>query len=184
MELEIKELTKDNLDKIIALDQICFGGLWTKGAYEREIDSPRSLLLGIFQVDPSPLHQELIGMSCFWAIVEEAHITLLGIDPNYRGQGLGELLLSHLLLQAHQWSLERATLEVRASNTTAINLYQKLGFEIAGRRKDYYPLPPEDALILWRSRLQEPEFSQEMKNIQEKRCAALLTKGWDILQSS
>lgn len=184
MQLEIKLLTKDDLEKIIALDQICFGGLWTKGGYQREIESPRSLLLGIFRCDPPPLYKELIGMGCFWAIIEEAHLTLLGIDPDYRGQGLGELLLSHLLLQAHTWSLERATLEVRASNTTAINLYQKMGFEIAGRRKDYYPLPPEDALILWRSRLQEQEFAQKMKTIQEKRYATLLTKGWDILQSS
>lgn len=184
MQLKIQPLKTDQLEATLALDQTCFGGLWTKGGYEREIESPRSLLLGLFRRDSPDLQEQLIGMSCFWAIVEEAHITLLGIDPNYRGQGLGELLLSHLLLQAHHWSLERATLEVRASNTTAINLYQKMGFEIAGRRKDYYPIPPEDALILWRSRVQEPEFAQEMKNMQEKRRATLLTKGWDILQSS
>lgn len=184
MQLQIQPLQPHQLDAIIALDQICFGGLWTKGGYKREIESPRSLLLGLFRLHSTDIQEELIGISCFWAIVEEAHITLLGIDPEYRGQGLGELLLSHLLLQAHNWSLERATLEVRASNTTAINLYQKMGFEIAGRRKDYYPIPPEDALILWRSRVQEPEFAQEMKNLQEKRGATLLTKGWDILQSS
>lgn len=184
MQLQIQPLQPHQLDAIIALDQICFGGLWTKGGYEREMASPRSLLLGLVKPTPPPIEEELIGMACFWAIVEEAHITLLGIDPNYRGQGLGEFLLSQLLADAHTWSLERATLEVRASNTAAIKLYQKMGFEIAGRRKDYYPLPPEDALILWRSRLQEPEFAQEMKSIQKKRYATLLTKGWHILQSS
>ncbi|PSO50278.1 MAG: ribosomal-protein-alanine N-acetyltransferase [Cyanobacteria bacterium SW_9_44_58] len=182
MQVTIQPLKNQQLEQVLSLDQVCFGGIWTKGAYEREIASPNSFLLTLVQ-ENSESKQQLIGIGCFWAIVEEAHITLLGIHPDYRGQGLGELLLCCLLEGARTWPLERATLEVRVSNTAAIALYQKLGFEIAGRRKDYYPMPPEDALILWRSRLDEPEFAEQLKKLQEKRCADLLTKGWHILQS-
>lgn len=176
MQLQIQPLTKDYLEATVKLDRACFGGLWTKGAYEREIDSPKSLLLAVVKQEKSE-EKQLIGISCFWAIVEEAHITLLGIHPDYRQQGLGELLLCELLIAAIKWPLERATLEVRVSNESAIALYQKLGFAIAGRRKNYYPIPPEDAFILWRSHLDEPEFKEMLQKIQQKRSAALLTKG-------
>jgi ribosomal-protein-alanine N-acetyltransferase len=181
--ITIEPLRKTQLDQVKALDQLCFGGLWTKGAYEREIDSPNSLLLAIVQQNATA-EEYLMGIGCFWAIVEEAHITLLGIHPNYRRQGFGELLLCQLLLAAVHWPLERATLEVRVSNASAIALYQKLGFTIAGRRKDYYPIPPEDAFILWRSHLDDPDFTQTLQKLQKKRSATLLTKGWQILQSS
>jgi len=171
LQLQIQPLTKDKLEETVKLDRACFGGLWTKGAYEREIDSPNSLLLALMTPE-----NQLIGIGCFWAIVEEAHITLLGIHPEYRRQGLGELLLCKLLIAAVDWPLERATLEVRVSNASAIALYQKLGFQIAGRRKDYYPIPPEDAFILWRSHLDEPEFTEMLQNLQQKRSATLLTK--------
>ena len=179
MHIQIQPLTKNDLEETVKLDRACFGKLWTKGAYEREIDSPNSLLLGVITQE-----KKLIGISCFWAILEEAHITLLGIHPDYRRQGLGELLLCQLLEKAINWPLERATLEVRVSNQSAIALYEKLGFQIAGRRQDYYPIPPEDALILWHSHLDDPELSKKLQTLQQKRSATLLTKGWEILQSS
>jgi ribosomal-protein-alanine N-acetyltransferase len=87
---------------------------------------------------------------------------MLGIHPDYQGQGLGKTLLYSLLKLAHQRQLEWATLEVRASNLVAISLYQKLGFKEAGRRPGYYQDPEEDALILWRSGLQQPEFEEDL----------------------
>jgi len=178
-QIQIQPLTKPYLEQVVKLDRACFGGLWTKGAYEREIDSPNSLLLALLTPE-----DQLIGLGCFWAIVEEAHITLLGIDPDYRRQGLGELLLCQLLEAAIAWPLERATLEVRVSNEAAIALYQKLGFAIAGRRKDYYPTPPEDALILWHSHLDDPTLEKTLQKLQQKRGIIPLTKSRDILQSS
>lgn len=176
--IKIEPLQTQHLEHIVELDQICFGGLWTKGAYERELKSPNSFLLGLVKSSLIPTEQHLIGIACFWAIVEEAHITLLGIHPNYRGQGWGKLLLCHLLEVAINWPLERATLEVRVSNHAAIALYRKLGFEIAGRRKDYYPAPPEDAFILWRSHIDNPDFYQGLKQHQQETVDSLLTKGW------
>jgi ribosomal-protein-alanine N-acetyltransferase len=99
----------------------------------------------------------LIGLGCLWAIAEEAHITVLAIDPAYRQLGLGQAILYALLVSANKRGLEWATLEVRAGNAAAIRLYEKFGFREVGRRKRYYS-DGEDALILWRSGLQKPEF--------------------------
>lgn len=103
-------------------------------------------------------------MSCFWSILEEAHITILAVHPQYHRQGLGQVLLYSVLETAREQGLERATLEVRASNLGAICLYEKFGFQIAGRRRGYYKDNDEDALILWLSGLQQPEFSSTLAN--------------------
>ena len=131
--------------------------MWSLAGYEREWESPNGFLLGL----RSPTDNYLIGMGAFWQILEEAHITLLAIDPPFRNQGLGKYLLSALLDTACQQQLERATLEVRASNLAAIHLYQQFGFQIAGRRKRYYP-DQEDALILWLNRLQSFPLPQSV----------------------
>ncbi len=118
-----------------------------------------------------------MGVGCCWAIVDEAHITLLGISPRFQGQGLGQWLLWQLLTAARDRGLQRATLEVRASNTSALSLYEKSGFQVAGRRPRYYP-DGEDALILWLSGLCDPSrasiFGQWMEQSQDR----LLGEGW------
>ncbi|MDB9312031.1 ribosomal protein S18-alanine N-acetyltransferase [Spirulina sp. CS-785/01] len=176
-ELQLQPLTQAQLEAVVELDRVCLGGLWTLEGYQRELESPNSELLvlsvpsaaaneaGSSQKGQSP---PLLGLGCFWAIVEEAHITLLAIHPDYHRQGLGQFLLLALLEKAVQRGLERATLEVRVSNEAAIALYQKLGFRIAGRRKGYYQKTQEDALILWLGGLQDPKFLQNLKIWQQK----------------
>jgi ribosomal-protein-alanine N-acetyltransferase len=158
-DLKIQSLTTDNLTELLELDKACFDGLWTMEGYLRELESPNSHFLGLF----SPFnHSELLGMGCFWSILEEAHITILAVHPQYHGQGLGQALLYSLLQTAADLGLERATLEVRDSNYVAISLYQKFGFKTAGKRRGYYKDNNEDALILWLSELQQPHFFKNL----------------------
>ena len=157
--LEIQPLKKSQIEKIVILDKICLGGLWTAEGYLREIDSPNSDLLTLNLADDSAKSETaIIGIACLWSILEEAHITLLGIHPNCRRQGLGTLLLLSLLSNAIARKLEWATLEVNANNLKAINLYKKFGFEIVGKRRVYYQKTGDDALVLWLKKLQGQEF--------------------------
>jgi [ribosomal protein S18]-alanine N-acetyltransferase len=158
--LELKPIASEDLSAVMQLDRICFDGLWTLEAYQREIDSSNSELLGLFSSFP----RELLGMGCFWAILDEAHITILAVYPEYHRQGLGQALLYSLLYTATARGLERATLEVRASNKTALSLYEKFGFKTAGRRRRYYKDNGEDALILWLGNLQSPQFQETLHN--------------------
>ncbi|ADI65931.1 ribosomal protein S18-alanine N-acetyltransferase [Trichormus azollae] len=155
LDLKIQSLTPEHLGELLELDKACFNGLWTMDGYGRELESPNSHFLGLF----SPFSSSgLLGMGCIWSILEEAHITILAVHPQYHRQGLGQALLYSLLKTASDCGLERATLEVRASNNGAISLYEKFGFKIAGRRPCYYKDNEEDALILWVSDLQQPKF--------------------------
>lgn len=109
----------------------------------------------------------VIGLGCYWAILEEAHVTLLAIHPDFQGQGLGKLLLLSLLEDALKRKLERATLEVKETNHIALSLYKQFGFEILGTRKNYYKQTGEDALILWRKNLEEINFPEKLNNWEE-----------------
>jgi ribosomal-protein-alanine N-acetyltransferase len=161
-ELKIQSLTLENLSPVLELDRACFGGLWTIEAYQRELESPNSDLIGLF----SPIFPlKVLGMGCFWSILEEAHITILAVHPQYQHRGFGQALLYSLLSLACDRGLERATLEVRASNFAAISLYQKFGFKVAGRRRRYYKDNDEDALILWLGDLQQPQFQQTLDHL-------------------
>ncbi|MDY6936484.1 MAG: ribosomal protein S18-alanine N-acetyltransferase [Cyanobacteriota bacterium] len=167
--IAIQPLTSDLLPAVVELDKLCFGGLWTLEGYRRELESPNSDLLVASlkenrgdngEVESEPF---LIGLGCVWAIVDEAHITLLAVRPEYRKRGLGGLLFLTLLESARQRGLQRSTLEVRASNRAALSLYRKYGFSEAGRRRGYYADTGEDALILWRGGLQHPEFARKLQ---------------------
>lgn len=104
-----------------------------------------------------------MALGCCWSIVEEAHVTIMAVHPDFQGQGLGQLILLGLLRDAWLRGLERATLEVRESNTAAIALYEKFGFTTAGRRKKYYQATGEDALIMWRKGLDHPQFPEQLE---------------------
>jgi [ribosomal protein S18]-alanine N-acetyltransferase len=160
--ITIKLLTATEVPEVVKLDQICLGGLWKTEAYLREIESDKSTLITLC-LGKSEFERQLIGMACLWSIVDEAHITLLGIHPDYRHQGLGQLLLLTLLKDAIARRLEWATLEVNEHNLAAINLYQKYGFKIAGSRKNYYQPAGDAALILWLKGIQQDAFKSSLR---------------------
>jgi ribosomal-protein-alanine N-acetyltransferase len=189
--LQLQPLTPALLDAALELDQLCFGGLWTRDGYQRELDSSSSHFLVLNAVEPageaeadtssSPTKSGLlVGLGCFWSILEEAHITILGVHPQYQSQGLGQLLLYALLRDACHSKLEWATLEVRPSNQAALALYRRFGFKEAGRRRRYYKDTDEDALILWCSGLQTPEFQGVLANCRQLLGDRLALYGWQL----
>jgi ribosomal-protein-alanine N-acetyltransferase len=187
--VSIQPISSAVLPAVLELDNLCFGKLWTLEAYQRELDSPNSELLGLFMdktqdkentYDLRLTTYDLLAMGCFWAILDEAHITLLAVHPNYQGRGLGQAMLWGLMQVARDRALERATLEVRASNQSAISLYNKFGFQLAGRRRRYYKDANEDALIFWRSNLQRPEFQVELASRYESTTSRLKQSGFAL----
>ncbi|MGP1385962.1 MAG: ribosomal protein S18-alanine N-acetyltransferase [Thainema sp.] len=207
--LHVKTVAHTDLTDLVALDQRCLGGIWTIDGYGREVDSPNSDLIVLSSVVresslslsngmgtagssecsivaphaagiSSQFTAQFIGLGCLWSILEEAHITLLGVDPTYRRQGLGQLLLYVLLTSAQQRGLERATLEVRVSNQSAIALYEQFGFRRAGCRKHYYP-DGEDALILWLNGIHRSDFDHRLQHWWHVIQTKLQAAGWLLI---
>lgn len=92
----------------------------------------------------------VIGYALMSMAVDEAHVLNLCIDPSYQQQGLGRMLLEHMIRLARAANATIVLLEVRKSNKGAIHLYESQGFQRLGLRKGYYPAAEgrEDALVL------------------------------------
>ncbi len=190
--LTLQPMSEDLLEAAVGLDQLCLGGLWNLAGYQHEFERDISTLLALTAqsldltpgLEPTQSGKLLIGMGCSWRILEEMHITLVAVHPDYQRSGLGQLLLLWLLWIGSQQKLERATLEVRESNQAALALYAKFGFQVAGRRRRYYADTGEDGLILWRGEIDQPEFRQMLRQAQQQMIARLEAKNWHLKVAS
>jgi ribosomal-protein-alanine N-acetyltransferase len=111
------------------------------------------LLRGPLEPPPSPaLEAELrsiVGYAGLWLMTDEAHITTIAVDPDFQGNGIGELLVVALIDRARQIGARWLTREVRVSNDVAQRLYEKYTFKEMGIRRRYYSDNGEDALVMW-----------------------------------
>src|SRR5207244_11032525 len=82
-------------------------------------------------------------------VMDEMHITTIGVHPEYRRQGIGDQLFSALMEEALSRGVRRASLEVRESNRAAQSLYESYGFVPIARRRQYYTDTGEDARVMW-----------------------------------
>lgn len=83
-------------------------------------------------------------------VLDEATLFNIAVDPAFQRQGLGKMLLLHLIAELEKRNVLTLWLEVRASNAAAIALYESLGFNEATVRRNYYPTATgrEDAIIM------------------------------------
>lgn len=100
----------------------------------------------------------IIGFAGMWQLLDESHVTTIGVAPEYQGRGLGELLFLELIDEAIRRRTTWLTLEVRVSNYGAQALYRKYDFTIQGRRPRYYSDNNEDAYIMWSESFRDPEY--------------------------
>ncbi|MEI6045442.1 MAG: ribosomal protein S18-alanine N-acetyltransferase [Chloroflexota bacterium] len=123
--------------------------------------------------NPNPV----IGYGGVWLMMDEAHITTLGVSPEYRGKAIGEFLLVGLIDVAMQLGASWLTLEVRVSNTVAQNLYRKYTFKEAGVRRKYYTDNNEDAYIMWSEEITKPAFQEKYAILKKELFERLETEG-------
>lgn len=92
---------------------------------------------------------KIVGMCGVKKIFEEGEISNVAVHPDFRGKGISRKMLNILMREAREDGVQAFTLEVRAGNGIAINLYESLGFRTEGVRRGYYDHPKEDGLIMW-----------------------------------
>ena len=136
--------SKEDLDRVLALEEASFNNPTTRAWYEGELKRPEVCFIYVLRTPEHPV----AGFCAFWLVADQAHINNLAVLPQLRSRGLGTQLLEAVIAEAAHLGAEVLTLEVRESNTPALQLYQRAGFQKAGVRKSYYTKPVEDALIL------------------------------------
>jgi ribosomal-protein-alanine N-acetyltransferase len=131
--------------------------------------APFGLFSFLQRTPPPPPHpHRLVGFAGMWTVMDEAHITTIGVAVAHRGRHIGELLLVGLIDEAMHRNANWITLEVRVSNLTAQNLYRKYGFSQYGVRKRYYSDNGEDAYIMWSPSLRAPEFRARLTLLKQE----------------
>jgi ribosomal-protein-alanine N-acetyltransferase len=134
----------------------------------------RGLLASLFPsvfgspASPNPSPHPIVGYGGLWLSVDEGHITTIAVAPEYRGRGIGELILNGLIDQGMALNADMLTLEVRVSNLVAQQLYLKYGFKPAGTRPRYYTDNAEDALIMWTESIHPQAYQERLHELREK----------------
>jgi ribosomal-protein-alanine N-acetyltransferase len=146
----IRSMDPEDLDEVMEIETAIYDYPWTRGIF---LDCMRvGYQCHVYQQD-----YEIKAYSVLSLGVAEAHVLTLCVRPDSQQQGLGRMMMEHMIELARQAGAETILLEVRPSNMYAIRLYQQLGFNEVGSRPDYYPAAGgrEDALIMARSLLSE-----------------------------
>lgn len=144
MSVKIVPMTADHLEELEKLERICFSRPWSRKMLAEELENQ----CAAFLVAEDSVSGRVLGYAGLMVVADEGYITNVAVFPEYRRQGIAAQILQVFLQFAAANHLAFLTLEVRPSNAAAIALYQNFGFEEVGRRKNYYDLPKEDALIL------------------------------------
>ncbi len=139
--MDIRPMVASDIPAVAALERACFSQPWSERVLEGEMKNPNSIFFVAEQT-------ELVGYIGMQHILDEGYLANVAVDSAYRRSGVGAALLQRLLAFAQQEKLAFITLEVRQSNQPAIRFYQKYGFEVVGRRRNFYESPTEDALLM------------------------------------
>ena len=138
--MNIVVMQERHLAALAEIERACFHAPWSENMLREELGK------GIFLV--AEQDGRTAGYVGCQTVLDEGYITNVAVSPDFRRQGIARALIEALLAKARENGLAFVTLEVRESNLAARRLYEKNGFEIVGKRKNYYEKPAEDAILM------------------------------------
>ena len=145
-ELRFRRLQLRDLGDVERIERRSYPTPWSRSMFASEIAKPSSMCLGAFDAETD----DLLGYLIISRYVDAWHVMNVAVEPAYRRRGIATALLDRLFELTADDSRRGYTLEVRVSNTHAIALYERLGFQGRGIRRGYYTDNREDALIMWK----------------------------------
>lgn len=155
VDLTLREFTMSDIPAILAIEQDLFADPWSSDIFTTEIIQSEQFFKEVKGKQQKTKHNyvleyrgEIVGFFLGWAIYDEYSIMNIGVSKSFQNKGLGSFIMSKMLERALDLECFTIYLEVRVSNLPAIRLYEKYRFEQVGVRKNYYPDPLEDALVM------------------------------------
>ena len=140
--LSIEPMAVRDLDAVMAIENASFGDPWSRSGFEDSLALPFALMLTV------KCGEDVAGYCCLYQMLDEGEILNVAIAPRWRGQGVGLRMLEHLLTLGKERGITRFLLDVRVSNQPAQRLYEKAGFAILARQRNFYQAPLEDGWLM------------------------------------
>ncbi|WP_300348617.1 ribosomal protein S18-alanine N-acetyltransferase [Clostridium sp.] len=141
---KIELMNSSYVEGVFEVSKLSLKETWNKESIEKELSNKLAKYLVALDGD------NVVGFVGMWIVFDEGDITNIAVHPNYRKQGIGNLLMNNLISLCKENKINSLTLEVRESNIKAQNLYKKHEFKEEGLRKNFYDNPKENAIIMWR----------------------------------
>ncbi len=138
----IEKMTSEHLASVMRIERESFTHPWSEESFLSELNKPTSHLFVATD------NNEVVGYAVLDLVLDEGSLLIIAVDKNHRKKGIAKALISVLEDVAKEKELSFITLEVRASNESAINLYTSQGFTEVAVRKNYYSKPIEDAVLM------------------------------------
>lgn len=141
---KIELMNSSHIEDVFEVGKLSLKEAWNKESIEKELSN--KLAKYLVALDGN----KVVGFVGMWIVFDEGDITNIAVHPDYRKQGIGDLLINNLISLCKENNINSLTLEVRESNIKAQNLYKKHEFKEEGLRKNFYDNPKENAIIMWR----------------------------------
>ena len=153
---KIEPMTTHDLLEVVEIEEACRLSLWGWDSYYAELSRPEAIMIVARRARADRLTDHaLYGFLSARVSAQELHVNNIGVHDAARRRGVGNALMRTAVASAVRQGARAAILEVRAGNVAAQSLYRRYGFEVVGRRRQYYRDPPEDALLM-RASLKSP----------------------------
>jgi ribosomal-protein-alanine N-acetyltransferase len=142
-------MQESDVSEVAQIEELCGLSRWGASAYQREIaKNPRSIMLVARLHEGNHTGPRVLGFLCSQVVADEWHIYNVASHPEYRRRSISWRLMREGAARARDMGATVGFLEVRASNQSALALYEKLGFVPVDRRKAYYRQPVEDCIVM------------------------------------
>jgi ribosomal-protein-alanine N-acetyltransferase len=142
----IEPMRERDLMDVVEIEETSGLNRWGYDAYRRELfTNPNSIMIVARNLISGP---GVVGFFAGWIVEDELHVNNVAAHRDYRRIGIGHSLMQAAIDEARIRGVAEVLLEVRASNESAQRMYRNLDFHFVGRRRDYYRLPTEDALVM------------------------------------
>ncbi|MCX7620436.1 MAG: ribosomal protein S18-alanine N-acetyltransferase [Acidimicrobiales bacterium] len=170
-------MRRRHLRAVLRIENTSVHRPWSLGLFLNELGLKDTRFYVVAKAGSSPVSQPVVGYAGLLVLEADAHLTTISVDERWRRRGVGERLMWVLIHLARSRECEAVTLEVRESNHPAISMYRKFGFEVRGRRKNYYSDLGEDALVMWVTDIRATTYLERLERIEAGFASPTLTEG-------
>jgi len=143
MKISIVDVLPEYISAVADIEKKCFSMPWSEEQLKTQLKDDRHEFIAAISDNG-----EVLGYVGMMYVLDEGYISNVAVSPEHRRNGIADQIIATLCNICEELKLSFVTLEVRAGNQPAISLYSKHGFVPVGRRKNYYDLPKEDAILM------------------------------------